>query len=70
MKNRMIHISNLAQFIGFVTSIQEGLREKPFQLSSLALSNIADGFDRYVRQMEALKTDLIEDVTNDQVRDN
>ncbi len=65
MKNRAIHISNLAQFIGYTTSLKEAFREKPFQLSSAALSNIADRFDYYLEQMLALQKELIDSMKED-----
>lgn len=61
MDNKLIHISNVSHLIGYITSIQEALREKPMQLSSIALSNIADGFDKGVRNLGELKSDLIMD---------
>lgn len=61
MDNKLIHISNVSHWIGYITTIQEALREKPMQLSSVALSNIADGFDRCIRNLDELKQDLIAD---------
>lgn len=66
MKRALIHFSNLNHFIGYLTSIQEGFREKPFQLTSDAMKRIADDLDRFKTQLDECAADIHDDYRNRQ----
>lgn len=60
---KAVHLSNLAQTIGFLESVQETMREQPFMLSREAAYGLANRLDHYLKQLRDLQEDLMVEVT-------